>query len=159
MLDTSGSQLMGKDMAVGPRAARFIRGARCIRVMIPILVSVRGQTGAPVVGAVRMQDFAAVRMAAGNVAVHHVRRSKAAFEPWQIIGTTELTIIAYRRKTAAISCSEYRPAAGQYTANTFSCQLYRMRIAEDAFEAVLDADTAHSKFAYRRSDNCPYRCI
>src|SRR5881392_1657970 len=61
--------------------------------------------------------------------------------------------VDYFHKTAAVSRSEYRTAAGQNAADRLSGELHRVRLAENALKAVLDTDTLHPKFADRGTNH------
>src|SRR5436190_548119 len=56
-------------------------------------------------------------------------------------------------KTAFVSRPQNCATARQNAAHRRTCELHRMRFAENAFEAVLDADALHPKLADRRPYN------
>ena len=67
-----------------------------------------------------------------------------------------LTILT---KLSAVSRTQDRSAPRQDAADAFGRQFSRMRFAEDALKAVLDADAVHPEFADRRPDDRPDRRI
>ena len=58
-------------------------------------------------------------------------------------------------KASAVSRAQDRAAAGQNAADALRRQLYRVRFAEDALEAVFDPDDIHPILADRRPDDRP----
>jgi hypothetical protein len=67
--------------------------------------------------------------------------------------------VDHLNEASAISRSEDRPAAWQYSADGFCSEVHGMRFPENSFEAVFDPDALHPILADRRANHRTYHCV